>query len=97
MGPVPAQVNTNPLTITSSADIKANVTFTNFIACKAIEHVLDTVLVPQSVGLPLLLPTAFVSVLANNIDHHRVLRLLAQDDVACHDSSGREGYIQRSL
>ncbi|KAK9918228.1 hypothetical protein WJX75_002403 [Coccomyxa subellipsoidea] len=42
-------VNTNPLTITSSADIKANVTFTNFIACKAIEHVLDTVLVPQSV------------------------------------------------
>ncbi|CAL8464086.1 g3621 [Coccomyxa elongata] len=42
-------VNTNPFTITPSGGGKATVTFTDFIACKAIEHVLDTVLLPQSV------------------------------------------------
>lgn len=47
-----AQVHTNPLTITPSGGGKATVTFTDFIACKAIEHVLDTVLLPQSVCSP---------------------------------------------
>ncbi len=47
------QVNTNPFTITPTGGGKATVTFTDFIACKAIEHVLDTVLLPKSVCLPI--------------------------------------------
>jgi len=45
------QVGLNPLTITPTGGKAATVTFTDFIACDAIEHVLDTVLVPQSVRL----------------------------------------------
>ena len=40
----------SPLTITPTGGKAATVTFTDFIACDAIEHVLDTVLVPQSVS-----------------------------------------------
>ena len=44
------QVGLSPLTITPTGGKAATVTFTDFIACDAIEHVLDTVLVPQSVS-----------------------------------------------
>ena len=51
------QVLESPFRIQPSGGATATVTFTDFIACKAIEHVLDTVLLPQSVRarLPLLL------------------------------------------
>lgn len=44
------QVGLNPLTITPTGGKPATVTFTDFIACDAIEHVLDTVLLPKSVS-----------------------------------------------
>ena len=44
------QVGLSPLTITPTGGKAATVTFTDFVACDAIEHVLDTVLVPQSVS-----------------------------------------------
>ncbi len=44
------QVGLNPLTITPTGGKAAAVTFTDFIACAAIEHVLDTVLLPKSVS-----------------------------------------------
>ena len=44
------QVGLNPLTITPTGGKAAMVTFTDFIACDAIEHVLDTVLLPESVS-----------------------------------------------
>lgn len=50
------QVGLNPLTITPTGGKAATVTFTDFIACDAIEHVLDTVLLPQSVRLFFTLP-----------------------------------------
>ena len=40
----------NPLTITPTGGKAAAVTFTDFVACAAIEHVLDTVLLPKSVS-----------------------------------------------
>ena len=40
----------SPLTITPTGGKAATVTFTDFVACDAIEHVLDTVLVPESVS-----------------------------------------------
>lgn len=43
------QVHKDPFTITPTGGPAATVTFTDFIACSAIEHVLDTVLLPQSV------------------------------------------------
>lgn len=43
------QVHKNPFTITPSGGPAATVTFTDFIACSAIEHVLDTVLLPKTV------------------------------------------------
>lgn len=44
------QVGLNPLTITPTGGKAATVTFTDFIACESVEHVLDTVLLPQSVS-----------------------------------------------
>ena len=44
------QVGLDPLTITPTGGKAAAVTFTDFIACAAIEHVLDTVLLPKSVS-----------------------------------------------
>ena len=54
------QVGLNPLTVTPTGGKAAAVTFTDFIACAAIEHVLDTVLLPKSVSLafPLQYPPA---------------------------------------
>jgi hypothetical protein len=43
------QVLEHPFRIQPTGGATATVTFTDFIACKAIEHVLDTVLLPQSV------------------------------------------------
>ena len=44
------QVGLSPLPITPTGGKAATVTFTDFVACDAIEHVLDTVLVPESVS-----------------------------------------------
>ena len=53
------QVGLSPLTITPSGGKAAAVTFTDFVACDAIEHVLDTVLLPESVSChPPILPAS---------------------------------------
>ena len=45
------QVLEGPFRVVPSGGAVAMVTFTDFLACKSIEHVLDTVLLPQSVRI----------------------------------------------
>ena len=47
-----AHVELNPFRVISTGGSPATVIFSDFVACNAVEHVLDTVLLPESVSLP---------------------------------------------